>query len=150
MTKPGWPDEHSEALRQLVAGGGGSFSVYTRAINRKFGTSYSRSAVIGRADRMDLNQPRQATPAIGATAARHKRVAVARREKRWAENPSLEARYKRQQEQKANRGLMLAGGATRTSRAYRSHMPRISEMTKGELRAMLTAAVQNTAAMGLA
>jgi hypothetical protein len=152
MTKGApWPDEHSEALRSLVASRSGSYADYAKALNRQFGTTYTRCAVIGRGERMQLSQPNlQRARGPDSIKDRHKKVAQQRREKRWAENPSLEARYNRKREQAVNRSLMLAGGATKTSRAYRSHMPRVSEMTKGELRAMLTAAVQNTAAMELA
>jgi hypothetical protein len=41
----------------------------------------------------------------------------------------------------------LASGVTRTSAEYRKHLPPVPEMTKGELRAMLAQAVQNTAAL---
>jgi hypothetical protein len=41
----------------------------------------------------------------------------------------------------------LANGASPHSAAYRKHMRRVPELTKGELREMLKLAVQNTAAM---
>jgi GcrA cell cycle regulator len=53
-----WKEEHSEALRQHLAGGM-SFSEAADAINAKFRTDYTRSAAIGRAKRMGLPAPRQ-------------------------------------------------------------------------------------------
>lgn len=51
-----WELEHSEALRQHLAGGM-SFSRAADAINAKFKTDYTRSAAIGRARRMGFAGP---------------------------------------------------------------------------------------------
>ncbi len=51
-----WPAEHSEALRQYRAGGM-SHAEVARAINARFGTAYSRNAVIGRGKRLGLGGP---------------------------------------------------------------------------------------------
>lgn len=149
MTKGNpWPDEHSEALRLLVAGRSGSYSDYAKAINKQFGTNYSRLAAIGRGQRLGLKQPNpQKARAPDSTKSRNKRLAQERREKRWAENPSLKQRYQRLAEKKTIAAQMLAGGAKKTSPVYRKHLPYIPPATKNELRAMLTIAVQNTAAM---
>src|SRR5262249_32055925 len=48
-----WAPQHCDALREFV-GSGLSFSEAATALNRKFGTAYTRSAVIGRAKRMKL------------------------------------------------------------------------------------------------
>jgi GcrA cell cycle regulator len=48
-----WTDEHSKALRELLANGL-SYSRIADAINAKFNTDYSRSATIGRARRLGL------------------------------------------------------------------------------------------------
>jgi GcrA cell cycle regulator len=53
MEPSNWAPEHSDALREFLALGL-SFSEATRAINRKFETAYSRSAVLGRARRIGL------------------------------------------------------------------------------------------------
>jgi GcrA cell cycle regulator len=53
-----WKEEHSEALRQHLAGGM-SFSEAADAINAKFRTNYTRSAAIGRAKRTGLPAPRR-------------------------------------------------------------------------------------------
>ena len=46
-----WPDEHSEALRDMMPKGR-SFAVMADDLNRLFQTNYSRNSVIGRANRM--------------------------------------------------------------------------------------------------
>ena len=56
MQSTDWAPEHSEALRDYLAGNM-SFSEAARALNAKFGTAYSRSAAIGRAKRMGLAAP---------------------------------------------------------------------------------------------
>jgi GcrA cell cycle regulator len=48
-----WPPEHSQALREYHAKGM-SYSQIARALNARFATEYSRSAVLGRAKRMGL------------------------------------------------------------------------------------------------
>jgi GcrA cell cycle regulator len=53
MPSTDWPPEHCQALREFFAGGE-SFAGIARAINAKFNTGYSRSAVIGRTRRMGL------------------------------------------------------------------------------------------------
>ena len=59
-----WTPEHCEMLRRHVAAGL-SFSEVADALNEKFGTDFTRSAVIGRARRMKLAVP--ARPARGPT-----------------------------------------------------------------------------------
>ena len=56
MQSTDWPAEHCGALREYRALGM-SFLQIAKAINAKFGTAYSRSAVIGRARRMGLGGP---------------------------------------------------------------------------------------------
>jgi GcrA cell cycle regulator len=53
-----WPSAHSEALREFFAKGM-SYSAIADAINAKFGTSYTRNAALGRANRMRLEGPTQ-------------------------------------------------------------------------------------------
>jgi GcrA cell cycle regulator len=48
-----WAPQHCDALKEFVAAGL-SFSEAATALNAKFGTAYTRSAVIGRAKRMKL------------------------------------------------------------------------------------------------
>lgn len=56
MQSISWTEEHSEALRKLLANGM-SYSEIAEAINTKFNTVYSRNATIGRARRMGLSGP---------------------------------------------------------------------------------------------
>jgi len=48
-----WAPQHCDALREFVAAGL-SFAEAAAALNERFGTAYTRSAVIGRAKRMKL------------------------------------------------------------------------------------------------
>ena len=50
-----WPVEHELALRALVAEGAGSHAVMAGILNERFGTAYSRNAVIGKSGRMGLS-----------------------------------------------------------------------------------------------
>jgi GcrA cell cycle regulator len=56
MQSTSWPPEHTKALRDYRASGM-SYSEIAQAINAKFGTAYSRSAVIGRAQRTERAGP---------------------------------------------------------------------------------------------
>jgi GcrA cell cycle regulator len=56
MEPSNWASAHSDALRDYFLKGM-SFSQIGREINARFGTAYSRSAVIGRAKRMGLAPP---------------------------------------------------------------------------------------------
>ena len=53
MEPSNWAPEHSDALRECFAQSLSCLEAAT-AINRKFKTSYSRNAVLGRATRMGL------------------------------------------------------------------------------------------------
>jgi len=62
MEPTNWAPEHSDALRDCLAGGM-SYAEIAQALNDKFNTTYSRSAALGRARRMGLagsGQPRDA------------------------------------------------------------------------------------------
>jgi GcrA cell cycle regulator len=54
-----WANEHLDALREYLAKGM-SYSEIAEAINARFKTAYSRSAAIGRANRMGLAGPDRA------------------------------------------------------------------------------------------
>ncbi|MHB0768834.1 GcrA family cell cycle regulator [Bradyrhizobium sp. 5.13L] len=55
--EPGhWPSEHSDALRDYFLKGM-SYAEIARQINARFGTAYTRNAVIGRAKRLGLVVP---------------------------------------------------------------------------------------------
>jgi GcrA cell cycle regulator len=55
-----WEEAHSLALRELVEKGL-SFKEVARALNERFGTVYTRNAAIGRARRLGLSTPGQAS-----------------------------------------------------------------------------------------
>ena len=61
-----WASEHSDALREFIALGL-SWSEAAAAINRKFETSYTRNAVLGRARRMGLMAPTPPELSPGST-----------------------------------------------------------------------------------
>lgn len=61
-----WPAEHEAALRALVAEGAGSHSVIAGILNEKFGSAYSRNAVIGKAGRMGLSVKCPKAPVLKA------------------------------------------------------------------------------------
>jgi GcrA cell cycle regulator len=63
--EPGhWPSEHSDALRDYFLRGV-SYAEIGREINARFGTAYTRNAVVGRAKRLGLIPPaRMASPSI--------------------------------------------------------------------------------------
>lgn len=56
-----WPPAHCEALSEFVTGGM-SYRAAADAINARFGTSYSRSAALGRGRRMGLGEPERSRP----------------------------------------------------------------------------------------
>jgi len=58
MQANNWAPEHSAALREFLAGGM-SFSAIAKALNQKFGTSYTRNAALSRSKRMGLTGPDQ-------------------------------------------------------------------------------------------
>jgi GcrA cell cycle regulator len=58
MQASDWAPEHCEALRDCL-NLGMSFAEIAREINARFGTSYSRSAAIGRSKRMGLVAPKR-------------------------------------------------------------------------------------------
>ena len=147
-----WPAAHSEALKALKADGA-TYAEVAKAINDRFGTSYSRCACVGRGRRIFGAVPNEGKAERATLSPEERRFLKnkRKREKRWAENPDIIRRYGHEARAKSNRALFLARGATTTSAEYRRHVPRIrSDLSRADLRAMLTQAVQNTAAMVIA
>lgn len=76
-----WPPAHCEALKEFVTKGM-SYGDATRAINARFGTEYSRSAVLGRARRMRTGEPdrprQRPEPGLGVAEALFQRAAAER------------------------------------------------------------------------
>ena len=64
MELTNWAPEHSDALRGHLAKGM-SFSEIVKAINLRFGTTYSRNAALGRARRMGLTGEERPTSPLG-------------------------------------------------------------------------------------
>src|SRR5579864_8265549 len=56
MQSGSWAPQHSQALREFFARGM-SYSQIAEALNARFGTDYTRSAVIGRGRRLGLAAP---------------------------------------------------------------------------------------------
>jgi GcrA cell cycle regulator len=71
-----WAPEHSSALKDYVVAGM-SFSEAADALNAKFGTAYTRNAVLGRAKRMKLVVP--ARPERGPRLKQPKRAKAPRK-----------------------------------------------------------------------
>lgn len=141
-----WPDNHSDALKRLVAAGR-SYSEAADALNAEFGTAYTRNSCIGRGHRLGIGSQFQTRP-VRSPEEKRRIDNKNRRERRWAKNPDIARRYGQEAREKNNREIFLSRGATTTSAEYRRHIPRISkELTRADLRAMLAQAMQNTAAM---
>lgn len=146
----GWTTEQSAFLVSEVTTGRDSYARLAHVINAKFGTRYSRDAVLGKAHRLGLCKPQQfgkSSWAMENARTRDREKKKQLREKRWQANPSLEGRAERKKE---TLQLFKATNTPRTSPAYRKHLPHLPEMTKTELRAMLAAAFANTAALEVA
>jgi GcrA cell cycle regulator len=77
MEPTNWAPEHSDALREHLAKGM-SFSKVAKAINSRFNTTYSRSAVLGRATRMGLTGEVRSTSPSGDRSAAVRGIGEAR------------------------------------------------------------------------
>jgi len=90
MFKIKWPQEHDDALRALLADpktAKWSFGDLAALLNERFNSSYSRNAVIGRANRLGLERkPRRA----------RKRTATPDEKLKIAARSNLPTRYLRQ------------------------------------------------------
>jgi hypothetical protein len=130
-----WTDQRAETLRELWQRG-----LSAKQIAAMLGNGISRNAVVSKVRRMDLTRTEGHEVRLRANGPKRIRK----------KHPAgyVRPRSNRDEERKRNAKLMLAGGARKTSAAYRKHLPRIGEMTRNELRAMLTTAIQNTANMG--
>jgi len=150
----GWPDEHSEWLRSALTANVISYSGLDWRMSKELGTTYSRNALIGRAQRMGLCKP--SLPQLSNPVSKASRLAAKRKAKRWALKPALAMRAPRrtpeqirdaERERRENFAIMKSRNTT-TSREYRMYLPRIPEDTsKSALRDMIAEAVRNTAAM---
>lgn len=123
----------------MIARGDRSFRDMVGYINRNFGTDYTRSSLIGRAHRMGYKRPAP----VARAATKQRNLSKKAEGKRWKAEPSAE----RKAEKKQIRASFVAKGTSKTSRDYRIHLPKLPEMSRSELRAMLSDAVRNTALM---
>ena len=147
-----WPEECTAFLLSLVPDCTLSYSDIAERLNLKFGTALTRSAILGKAQRLGLckRAPPRTGRSITSVQAAKKRQNEKRKAERWAANPDLALRAERILEKRKIRAEFLARGAKPTSREYRMHLPRLPDMSKAELRDMLADAVRNTARMELA
>ena len=88
MQQFGWTNEHSEALRQYLREGM-SYLESSKALNAKFKTAYSRSAIIGRAKRMGLSTAEQRDDPPSGSPARCSRELIPLREARERHVPDF-------------------------------------------------------------
>jgi len=110
----------------------------------------SRSAVLGKLWRLGAAPPAGKKPIVIRRVYTRQPIEVTKanareRVKRYRLKVKLERPFEAGQEA---RERLLERGASTTSAVYRRHLPQIPvDMTKGQLRAMLAQAVQNTAAL---
>lgn len=86
MEPSNWASEHSDALRDYFLKGM-SYAEIGREINARFGTRYTRGAVIGRAKRMGLATGRIASPPLAPLLAGESRPATVQRKEPWIQPP---------------------------------------------------------------
>lgn len=140
-----WRPAHDEELRSLFATGM-SFREIAAAMNENLGTNFSRNAVLGRAHRLNLVRGFIRVPRLTREESNARRGA-----RRRESNPNLPAYtprvYRQPDETSISNSRAFTSRLPKTSAAYRKLLPQIPELSKDELRAMLAAAFQNTAAM---
>lgn len=137
-----WTDDQVGTLKRLW-GDGYSASLIGLQIG------YTRNAVLGKVFRLGLEKrPERIRPAIHRPSSprpRRQRDAYEMERIREKQRERYnERRAARAGEQKA---YLSRCKAPKTSAEYRNHLPIMPDMSKTELRAMLAAAVMNTAAM---
>ncbi|MBR1122128.1 hypothetical protein JQ628_11435 [Bradyrhizobium lablabi] len=134
-----WTDERIATLKRLWAEGESSTDIAAKL-------RCTRNSVLGKLYRL-----REPQPMVKKRGGPRNRVYTRQPAEITRANARLRQdryRAKRKQSLSTKRGvraMFLASGASRTSAEYRKHLPLMPEMTKGELRAMLAQAVQNTA-----
>ena len=137
-----WTDEQIGTLTRLWADGYSASLIGARI-------GYTRNAVLGKVFRLGLEKrAERIRPAI------HKPNAP--RPRRYRDAYQMERIREKQRERYNERRAARAGEqkaylsrckAPKTSAAYRNHLPVMPDMSKTQLRAMLAAAVINTAAL---
>lgn len=143
-----WPAPHCEKLRALVKDGL-TYRDAAARLNGLFGTDYSRNACIGQLRRMGARPQRASQPPAGPAVLRQRAIDQKRAKRREAAPRLIAEQQAREREAAQTLERMRATQTPRTAACYRKHLPHLPEMTKAELRQMLTTAIQNTAAMGV-
>lgn len=146
-----WLDLHSEALKGFVERGL-SFIDAAKKLNEDFGTNYTRNACIGRAQRMGvaghLKRGRRPKELVAKENKARSKIRLQRKKaERWAAKPWLADREAERKQREEIGKRVMASCKSKTSATYRNQLPRLGDVTKTELRAMLASAVSNTAAM---
>lgn len=140
-----WTDERVAELTRLWANG-----LSAARIAEVMGLR-SRNMVVGKVNRLALPKPEKKLPVVidytkqrrlrqcpditRAKANAYKRAYM----KKWRAKRMFDVSTKQ-----GVRAMMLARGTSKTSAAYRKHLPPMPEMSKAEMRAMLAQAMQNT------
>jgi GcrA cell cycle regulator len=101
MFKLKWPQEHDEALRTWVAQGKTNSEI-AYLLNRDFNTTYSRNAVIGRANRMGLTSQSGDKGGDASPKPKRKRSPSAADKTRIAARSNLPVSYLRQADPRRN------------------------------------------------
>jgi GcrA cell cycle regulator len=145
MSMDTWTDERVEDLTRLWADGHS-----TTRIGLALGMS--RNAVIGKIHRLKLPAPARKLPVIVDHSYRQQCSKPANPEARREKARLYEKAYRERRKyciktKQDERQRLIARGASPYSPAYRNQLPPLPDMTKGELRAMLARAMQNTAAL---
>jgi len=139
-----WDDQRVDVLTKMWAEGHSATQI-------ALALGCSRSAVIGKVSRLKLPPPAEKLPVIIDRT--YTRMLPDERLKRLR---AYERVYKKARRDAARLSLaskrderkrLLDRGASPYSPAYRKQLPPLPDMTKGELRAMLAQAMQNTAAL---
>jgi len=139
-----WTDERISTLTQMWAEGYSSTRI-------ALALGLTRNSVIGKVTRLKLPEPTSKLPVIidrtyvtQLPEVRREKVRAYERVYKKARKERLRYDIKTKQDE---RQRLIARGASPYSPAYRKQLPPLPDMTKGELRAMLAAAMQNTAAL---
>lgn len=139
-----WTDERIATLTQMWAEGHSSTRI-------AMALGLTRNAVIGKVSRLKLPEPDFKLPVIIDRTYVSQLPEVRREKVRAYERVYKKARKERQRydikTKQDERQRLIARGASPYSPAYRKQLPPLPDMTKGELRAMLAQAMQNTAAL---
>jgi hypothetical protein len=111
----------------------------------------SRNSVIGKVTRLKLPAPLEKLPVVADRSYVRQLPEISLEKRRTRERHYAKVRReKRRQCIKTNqdvRAQLLARGKSTTSAIYRNQFPPLPDMSKNQLRAMLAAALQNTAAL---